>query len=154
MLWNSSRDRAWADLEEVPADVGHSGFSFACVDATEEASFAFGLAVRELDWVQSGMACGEPRAAAANVVGASSWCSAPRCAADATAVKVFVETLAGKMVTLNVDACGRVATTKAKIATNIALAIVYQRLLFAGNQLDDNEFRAMFVSANGPRCML
>ena len=138
MLWDGARGRAWADIDDHPADLGDAESSSVDLAPKAVASDAFGLTVSELDWLQSGVACSEPRAAVVDVAGANSRCSAPRCAADAKGMQVFVNTLTGKTITLDVETSDTVAATKAKIEDKTALPVKYQRLLFFGKQLADD----------------
>ena len=56
---------------------------------------------------------------------------------DAVDVQVFVKTLTGKTITLDVAVSDTVAAAKAKIEEKTALPVKHQRLVFAGKQLDD-----------------
>ena len=52
-------------------------------------------------------------------------------------MQVFVKALAGKTVTLDVDASDATEDVKAKVGGELGVPAVFQRLLFEGKQLED-----------------
>ena len=52
-------------------------------------------------------------------------------------MQVFVKALAGKTVTLDVDASDTTEVVKAKVEGKLGVPVPFQRLLFAGKQLED-----------------
>ena len=113
LLWAAAKGKAWADLDDTSSEQFNLAPSMV-------ADCVFGLSAKELHWLQAGVAHSEPRAA---MVANSS---------DAVDVQVFVKTLIGKTITLDVAVSDTVAAAKAKIEEQTALPVKHQRLVFVG----------------------
>ena len=59
-------------------------------------------------------------------------------------VKIFVETLTEKTITLDVDPSDTIAIMKQKIADRIAIPVDLQRLIFAGKRLEDHRTLSVY----------
>ena len=70
---------------------------------------------------------------------------------QASAMQIFVKTLTGKTITLDVEPDDLVSTAKTKIFNQEGIPVAQQRLIFAGKDLEDGRTLAPTTSRRNLR---